>query len=191
MGYRIRPSRGEVIVKLSSELKSLFTYQDYGKRTPIEGVAVDALRRFGDDGGSMTELARFAGGVPAAFPGFTLAQLNYSVLAPSVIKAFHLHHRQTDVWFVPPEDRVVLVLIDVRSGSSTEKTVTKIMLGDGQSILVRIPPGVAHGCRNLGEEPARIIYMTDVPFSPEPGVGDEGRLPWDLVGADIWEPSKE
>lgn len=178
-------------MKLSSELKSLFAYQDYGKRPPIEGVVVHALRRFGDDGGSMTELARFTGGVPAAFPGFTLAQLNFSVLQPSVIKAFHLHHRQTDVWFVPPEDRVVLVLVDVRAGSPTEKTVTKLMLGDGQSILVRIPPGVAHGCRNLGDAPARIIYMTDVHFSAEPGTGDEGRLPWDLVGAEIWEPSKD
>ena len=79
--YRIGPSRDEVIVKLIPELKSLFTYQDYGKRPPIDGVVVQALRRFGDDGGSMTELSRFAGGVPAAFPGFTLAQINYSMLA--------------------------------------------------------------------------------------------------------------
>lgn len=178
-------------MKLSSELKSIFTYQDYGKRPPIEGVVVQALRRFGEDGGSMTELSRFTGGVPSAFPGFTLAQINYSVLQPLVIKAFHLHHRQTDIWFVPPEDRVLLVLVDARAGSATEKTVTKIMLGDGQSIQVRIPPGVAHGCRNLGDKPARIVYMTDVHFSAEAGATDEGRLPWDFVGKEIWEPSKE
>jgi dTDP-4-dehydrorhamnose 3,5-epimerase len=180
-----------VIVKVSPELKSLFTFQDYGKRPAIDGVVVHALRRFAEDGGSMTELSRFAEGVPAPFPGFGLAQVNYSTLQPSVIKAFHLHHRQTDIWFVPPEDRVVLVLVDVRAGSPTEKTVTKLMLGDGQSLLVRIPPGVAHGCRNVGNAPARIIYMTDVQFSPEPAATDEGRLPWDFVGADIWEPSKE
>lgn len=178
-------------MKLVPELKSLFTFQDYGKRPVIDGVAVHALRRFGEDGGSMTELSRFAGGVPDAFPGFTLAQMNYSTLEPHVLKAFHLHHRQTDIWFVPPEDRVVLVLVDVRAGSPTEKTVTKLMLGDGQSVLVRIPPGVAHGCRNLGDKPARIVYMTDVHFSAEPGTSDEGRLPWDFVGAAIWEPSKE
>ena len=178
-------------MKLSSELKALFTFQEYGKRPPIEGVVVHTLRRFNEDGGSMTELSRFTAGVPAAFPGFTLAQINYSILQPGVIKAFHVHHRQTDIWFVPPEDRVLLVLVDAREGSPSEKVVTKIMLGDGQSILVRIPPGIAHGCRNLGTGPARIIYMTDVHFSPDPGTGDEGRLPWDLVGADIWEPSKE
>lgn len=176
---------------LLPELTGLFKYQDYGKKAAIDGVAVRALRRFGEDGGSMTELARFASATPEGFPGFTLAQLNYSTLQPHVLKAFHVHHRQTDVWFVPPEDRVVLVLVDVRAGSPTEKAFTKIMLGDGQSLLVRIPPGVAHGCKNLGGAPARIIYMTDVHFSAEPGVSDEGRLPWDLVGAEVWEPAKD
>ena len=176
---------------LSRELRSLFTYQDYGKRPQIDGVTITALRRSVEDGGSMTELARFASGIPAAFPGFALAQINYSTIQPQVVKAFHLHQRQTDIWFVPPEDRILLVLVDVRAGSPTEKVVTKLMLGDGQSSLVRIPPGVAHGCRNVGDHPARVIYMTDVPFSPEAGTTDEGRLPWDLVGAEIWEPSKE
>ncbi len=178
-------------MKLVSELKSFFTYQDYGKRPQIEGVVVTELRRSVEDGGSMTELARFTGGLPAAFPEFALAQLNYSTIQPQVVKAFHLHHRQTDIWFVPPEDRIVLVLVDVRAGSSTEKIVTKMMLGDGRSLLVRIPPGVAHGCRNVGDKAARIVYMTDVHFSAEAGATDEGRLPWDLVGAEIWEPSKD
>ena len=178
-------------MKLVSDLKSLFTFQDYGKKPAIDGVVVHALRRLVDDGGSMTELMRVTGGEPAVFPGFNMAQINYSTLEPKVLKAFHLHNRQTDIWFVPPEDRVVLVLVDVRAGSPTEKTVTKLTLGDGQSLLVRIPPGVAHGCRNVGDKPARIVYMTDVHFSAEPGETDEGRLPWDLVGAEIWEPSKE
>ena len=176
---------------LTPEVKALFKYQDYAKKPAIDGVEVRVLKRFGEDGGAMTELARFANGSPDGITGFTLAQLNYSILQPGVLKAFHVHHRQTDVWFVPPEDRVVLVLVDVRAGSPTEKVVTKIMLGDGSSILVRIPPGVAHGCRNLGDDPARIIYMADVQFSAEAGVTDEGRLPWDLVGEEIWEPTKD
>ena len=178
-------------MKLVNELKAFFSFQDYGQRPKIDGVEVGVLRRMVDDGGSMTELSRFTAGAPDAFPGFTLAQINYSTIHPQVVKAFHVHHRQTDVWFVPPEDRIVLVLVDVRAGSPTEKTVTKMMLGDGQSLLVRIPPGVAHGCRNVGDKPARILYMTDVRFSADASSTDEGRLPWDLVGAEIWEPSKE
>ncbi len=64
-------------------------------------------------------------------------------------------------------------------------------LGDGDSRLVRIPPGVAHGCRNIGTGTARILYLTDVHFSPEPGATDEGRLRWDLFGAEIWEPARD
>jgi dTDP-4-dehydrorhamnose 3,5-epimerase len=189
LGYR--GDTQEAGVKLIREIQAIFKYQDYGAKPSIDGVEVQTLRRFNEDGGSMTELGRFAGGLLSSVPGFALAQINFSVVEPGAIKAFHVHHRQNDLWFVPPEDRVVVVLVDVRDGSPTAKTATKLVLGDGNSLLLRIPPGVAHGCRNIGEKPARIVYMTDVPFSPEPGTTDEGRLPWDLVGAEIWEPSKD
>ena len=178
-------------MKLVPAAEKLFRHQDYGKRAPIDGVTVHELTRFRDDGGSMTELARFASGKPDGLSGFDLAQLNYSLVEPGVLKAFHVHRRQTDVWFVPPEDRVLLVLVDVREGSPTERVMMRLVLGDGASILVRIPPGVAHGCKNLGAGPARIVYMTDVRFVPEPEATDEGRLPWDMVGAEVWEPAKD
>ena len=44
--------------------------------------------------------------------------------------------------------------------------------------------------RNLGTAPGRIIYFTDVHFSAEPSSCDEGRLPWDYAGADIWEVTR-
>ena len=77
------------------------------------------LRRFHDDGGSFMELGRLSGGLHADFPGFEVKQINYSEMEPGVIKAFHLHRRQTDVWFVPPADKMLLVLLDVREGSRT------------------------------------------------------------------------
>jgi dTDP-4-dehydrorhamnose 3,5-epimerase len=135
----------------------------------------------------MTELLRLERGAPKGLAGFDLAQVNYSTLEPGVAKAFHVHRRQTDVWFVAPEDRVLLVLVDVRAGSPSEKRQVRVLLGDGDASLVRIPPGVAHGCRNLGTKPARLLYFTDVHFSPEPGTCDEGRLPWDFLGAEVWE----
>jgi dTDP-4-dehydrorhamnose 3,5-epimerase len=107
---------------------------------------------------------------------------------PGVIKAFHLQRRQTDVWFVPPGDRMLLVLLDARAGSPTENAVRRLILGDASSRLVRIPPGVAHGVRNLASTRGRIIYFVDTHFSPDPDTSDEGRLPWDHAGADIWEP---
>ena len=175
-------------MELTPPAKRAFQLQSYGASASIDGVHVVELRRHHDDGGSMTELARLTDGRPGALPGFEVRQVNYSEVAPGAIKAFHLHARQTDVWYVPPADRMLVVLLDVRQGSPTEGARGRLVLGDGTSRLLRIPPGVAHGVRNLGAATGRIVYFTDVHFSPEPSTCDEGRLPWDFAGAEIWEP---
>ena len=174
----------------SPDAKRAYSVQSYAPRPTIDGVEMVELKRFADDGGSMTELARLVDGTPQALPGFVMRQINFSEIEPGAIKAFHLHTRQTDVWFVPPGDRVMLVLADVRAGSRTEGVSMRFMLGSGHSRLVRIPPGVAHGARNLGATTGRIIYFTDLHFSPDPTECDEGRLPWDYLGADVWDVTR-
>jgi len=178
-------------MELSNEAQRAFRVQDYAPKPQIKGVELVELTRHTDDGGSFTELGRFTAGASAAFPGFALAQVNYSEIELGAIKAFHLHRTQTDIWYVPPGDKVLLVLVDVRAGSPTEGVRMRLVLGDGRSRLVLIPPGVAHGCRNLASARGRIIYFTDAHFSPAPESCDEGRLPWDFVGPDIWEVSRE
>jgi dTDP-4-dehydrorhamnose 3,5-epimerase len=175
-------------MEFSAAAKRAFRVQNYGPPSEIDGVQLVDLRRHHDDGGSMTELARLLEGRPEALGGFTVRQINYSEVEPGVIKAFHLHARQTDVWYVPPSDRLLVVLLDARQGSRTEGTARRLMMGSGNSRLLRIPPGVAHGVRNLGTATGRIIYFTDVHFSSDPASCDEGRLPWDHAGADVWEP---
>jgi len=171
----------------NDEARARYGVQDYSAQRQIEGVELLALRRFNDDGGSMTELGRLDGGDLEGAPGFVVRQVNYSVMEPLAIKAFHLHERQTDVWYVPPSDKLLLVLGDVRKGSPTEGVVRRMVLGDGNSRLVRIPPGVAHGARNLRPAtPSVIVYFVDVQFSTGPAC-DEGRLPWDHFGAEVWE----
>jgi dTDP-4-dehydrorhamnose 3,5-epimerase len=178
-------------VDLSPEAARVFRVQRYEPAPRIEGVQVVDLRRHHDDGGAFTELARLVEGRTAVWPDFTVRQVNYSELEPDAIKAFHLHTRQTDVWFVPPSDRLLVVLVDVRRGSPTAGLRMRLVLGAGTSRLLRIPPGVAHGVRNLGRAPGRIIYFVDLPFSPDPADCDEGRLPWDFAGADVWDVARE
>ena len=178
-------------MNLGSRARSVYRLQEYGEEPSIDGVEIVGLSRFNDDGGSMVELLRLAGGSPAGFDALELKQINYSCLQPGVVKAFHVHHEQTDLWFVRPEDRVLLVLADVRQGSPTENRQLRTMLGDGKALLVRIPNGVAHGCRNLGREPASIIYFTDRHFASDPAECDEGRLPWDFLGKEVWDVSWE
>jgi dTDP-4-dehydrorhamnose 3,5-epimerase len=175
------------MTEFNAQAKARYAKQDYSPKKKIEGVEIVELKRFNDDGGAMTELGRLDEGAHKQLPGFTVKQVNYSVLDPLAIKAFHLHTRQTDVWYVPPSDKLLLVLADVRKGSPSEGTIMRFVLGDGNSRLVRIPPGVAHGCRNLKTTgPTAIIYFVDVQFSPGAET-DEGRLPWDHFGAGVWE----
>jgi dTDP-4-dehydrorhamnose 3,5-epimerase len=175
------------MTQFNEAARKRYAVQDYQPKRTIDGLEIVQLKRFNDDGGAMTELARLDDGKLQGLEGFKALQINYSVMEPLAIKAFHLHTRQTDVWYVPPSDKLLLVVADVRAGSPTEGLVQRIVLGDGNSRLVRIPPGVAHGARNLRPAtPSVIVYFVDVLFS----VGaecDEGRLPWDHFGAQVWE----
>lgn len=177
-------------MEINEQAKAAFSYQDYTAAGRIDGVEILELRRFNDDGGAITELGRLTAGMHGELEGFEAKQINYSEVEPDAVKAYHLHHRQTDVWYVPPHDKLLLVLHDCRQGSSTAGTTMRFVLGDGRNRLVRIPPGVAHGTKNLARSVGRIIYMVDVQFSPEPGECDEGRLPWDFLGAEVWDVVK-
>lgn len=177
-------------MELNDKTRSAYHQQDYTPSKRIEGVEIVELRRFRDDGGAITELGRLTAGMHAQLPGFEVKQVNYSEVEPGAIKAYHMHERQTDVWYVPPHDKLLVVLHDCRKGSPTEGVTMRFVMGDGKDQLVRIPPGVAHGCTNLGRDVARILYFVDVHFSPDPDTTDEGRLSWDFLGAGIWDVVK-
>src|SRR5207244_11181034 len=162
-----RPSAG-VAMEFSPDAKRAFHVQTYGAASTIEGVLVVELARHADDVRGMTELARLTDGRAAGLGDFSVRQVNYSEMAPGAIKAFHLHTRQTDVWFVPPSDRMLVVLLDVRKGSHTENARQRVVLGHGASRLLVIPPGVAHALRNRRETTARTGHPTYLPFPPAP-----------------------
>ena len=172
---------------LNDQAKAALHVQRYAAAPKIVGVETVELRRFHDDGGSMTELGRLSAGMHAALPGFEVKQVNFSEMDCGAVKAFHLHQKQTDVWFIPPASKMLVVLGDVRAGSPSEGVTQRLVLGDGTSRLVRIPPGVAHGVRNLATTRGTIVYFVDNHFDADPARCDEGRLPWDHFGADIWE----
>jgi hypothetical protein len=99
---------------------------------------------------------------------------------PGVIKAFHVHKRQYDVWYVPPEDRVLLVLVDLREEAASRRTVLKVLLAwqlDARQDSARGGPRLQEHRNGT----AHLIYFTSEHFSPEPATTDEGRLPWDLA----------
>lgn len=177
-------------IRFTPDADAAYSVQDYSPKDQIQGLEIHELARFNDDGGAMTELARLDGGQLQGLSGFEARQVNFSVMEPGAIKAFHLHTRQTDVWYVPPADKGLLVVGDVREGSPTAGQVRRIVLGDTRSRLIRIAPGIAHGVRNLmPDRQMTIVYFVDVQFSTDEQC-DEGRLPWDHFGAEVWETER-
>lgn len=144
----------------------------------ISGVVVKKLLRHPDDRGFFMEILRDDDGL---FKCFGQASLSKSY--PGVIKAFHYHRHQDDLWFFPVGNAQV-VLHDLRDDSSTFGKTSVLYMGEDHPMLLLIPAGVAHGYRVLGQEPAIIVYFTTQAYNPENP--DEQRLAWDdpIIGFD-------
>ncbi|MEW5595831.1 dTDP-4-dehydrorhamnose 3,5-epimerase family protein [Peribacillus frigoritolerans] len=138
----------------------------------IEGVKVKKLVKHCDDRGFFAELVR--DDEPELLSKF--GQASCSMSYPGVIKAFHYHEKQDDLWFFPSGNAQV-VLFDLREGSSTKGETDVYYMGEENPIMLLIPKGVAHGYRVLGQKPATILYFTTESYNPiNP---DEKRIDWD------------
>src|ERR1700687_854519 len=62
---------------------------------------------------------------------------------PGVIKAFHWHYNQDDIWYVV-DGMARVVLYDRRPGSPTEGVTQVIYAGEDNPVAILIPTGLAH-----------------------------------------------
>ncbi len=137
----------------------------------IDGIQVKKLIRHVDDRGYFMEILRDDDELLKRF-----GQASLSLSYPGVIKAFHYHKKQDDLWFFPKGNAQV-VLHDMREDSPTKGQTDVFYMGENNPILLVIPKGVAHGYRVLGNEPAVITYFTTESYdSKNP---DEYRIDWD------------
>jgi len=146
----------------------------------IEGVQLKTLKKHCDDRGYFMEVIRNDDDIFSQF-----GQMSFSKTYPGVIKAFHYHKKQDDLWFFPVGNAQV-VLYDTREDSSTYREVNTFYIGEDNPQVILIPIGVAHGYKVLGNTPAIIIYQTTESYnSDEP---DEYRIPWDSIAIGYyWE----
>jgi len=137
----------------------------------IEGVRVHRLEPHVDERGSLTEMLR------ADWPEFVrFGQAIVTVNPPGVIRGWHWHHRQTDV-VVPIRGRVLLPLYDGREGSKTKGTIEVRISDEKERFALFVPPGVYHGYRTLGTEPAMIVnFPSELYDRTHP---DEERIAFD------------
>ncbi|OFW56864.1 MAG: spore coat protein [Candidatus Solincola sediminis] len=137
----------------------------------LEGVIIKELTRHCDERGYLLEVVRDDDGLMERF-----GQTTYTMTYPGVIKAFHWHSIQYDLWYVAHGEAMV-VLHDLREDSPSYKQTQVIYTGEHTPKLIVIPPRVAHGYRVLGDKPIGLFYHTTRSY--DPGSPDEERLPYD------------
>ena len=136
----------------------------------IEGVVTRELVTHTDERGYFREIIR----VSDDFFREGFGQWSCSLMYAGVIKAWHIHTVQVDWWYVA-SGVLKVVLHDMRPESPTCRETMDFLMGDNQpSGVLRIPPGVAHGCKVISG-PAQLFYITSRVYNP----ADEGRIAYD------------
>jgi dTDP-4-dehydrorhamnose 3,5-epimerase len=137
----------------------------------IEGVQIISLKKVANERGHLLEVQRAD---DPHYPGFGQAYVTCTL--PGVIKAWYRHEAQTDQ-IAAIKGKVVLVLYDARATSPTFRQLLEVALSEQSPRLVRIPPGVWHGFKAAGGEPAYLLHLNSAAFNFEQT--DEQRLPAD------------
>lgn len=142
----------------------------------IEGVIFKELITNCDERGFFREIIR----VSDDFFDEGFGQWSHSLMFDGVIKAWHFHHVQTDWWYVV--NGVLRVgLCDMRPDSPTYRQTMDFLMGDlQQPQVLKIPPGIAHGCKTV-QGPVNLLYMTSHVYNP----ADEIRIAYNDPSIDF------
>ncbi len=177
------------MIELISELQPHLTFETYPAATEISGVWVQALRKNRSENGWFMEYVRVNDGQTQNTPQpLELRQISVSSAEPGRVNAFHIHTKliQNEIWTVI-QGQLTVWLVDCRKDSSTAGVKRRVILSGEQPTQLYIPAGVAHGYM-AGSSGATLLYAMDQQFDmADP---NEGRLPWDAFGAELWAENR-
>lgn len=105
-------------------------------------------------------------------------QINYSVMYPNVIKAWHRHHKQTDMWMG------LMGNLKVGVHRDTDGATWQIVIGDKKPGVLIIPPTLWHGAATVSHEPAGLLYYVTTAYDAKSP--DEDRRAWDSIEGFPW-----
>lgn len=137
----------------------------------IEGVRIKKIDTSSDERGYFREILRDDDYILKKF-----GQASISLTKPGVIKAFHWHRSQDDVFYVVSGSALV-VLHDLRKNSKTYKKTETFMMNEKDQKLVFIPRKIAHGYKVLGRKPLIMLYIMNHSYNKKNP--DEQRIPHD------------
>ena len=117
----------------------------------IEGVKVKELKFLPDERGRLMEILRSDDEIFKKF-----GQIYVTTTYPGVVKAWHLHKKQSDnVCCI--KGMIKVVLYDARENSPTKGEINEFLIGDRNPCLIFIPFGIYHGWKCISEDEAFVI----------------------------------
>jgi len=152
----------------------------------IEGVKIKYLKIIPDERGWLMEILRCDDEIFNKF-----GQVYFTTAYPGVVKAWHMHKKQTDN-FTCIHGMMKVVLYDFRENSSTYKEINEFFIGEKNPMLISVPPFIYHGFKSIGTETSYFLSIPNMPYNREKP--DEYRLPPDTneIPYDwIFEPRKK
>ena len=137
----------------------------------IHDVIVKKLVTHSDDRGYFREIVREDDHLLRRF-----GQTSFTKTHPGVIKAFHWHADQDDLWYVA-YGMARVVMYDRRLDSPTKGVTQVVYAGEDNPVIILIPLGIAHGYQVLGPKPVMLFYHVTKAYDPKNP--DEQRIPFD------------
>ena len=159
---------------LETAIKDPATVSPDGERleASIADLEIRRARTHADERGTLSEIfdARW---------GFTDDPLVYAyhvTLNPGAIRGWVVHIEQYDRLFIYA-GVVKVVLYDGRTDSETFGRLNVFHFGEHDRVLVKIPTGVYHALKNVGDREAAFVNMPSRPYRHDDP--DKYRLPLD------------
>jgi dTDP-4-dehydrorhamnose 3,5-epimerase len=138
----------------------------------IDGVRVRPARTIPDERGALCEIYNPAWG----FTEEPLVYVYQSSIRPGRTKGWVVHYEQDDRLFFSG-GMAKVVLYDARTESPTHEMVNEFCFGAEYRALLRIPRGVFHAIKNVGQTDCLFVNMPTRPYRHENP--DKYRLPLD------------
>ena len=121
----------------------------------MKGVDIKDLKKHVDNRGWLAEFFR-----PEITGSNKLGQVTITTANPGIIKANHFHKRKNE-WYCVIKGTMELALKNIKTN---EKET--IILYEDKLKLVKIPPNVSHGFKNIGKDMLFVLMYVDEPFDP-------------------------
>ncbi|HAU99273.1 MAG: Spore coat polysaccharide synthesis SpsK [Microgenomates group bacterium GW2011_GWF2_45_18] len=111
------------------------------------------------------------------------AHIYQSATDAGVVKCWHAHQVHTDQ-FTVTRGKLQVSLVDLREASPTFLHVNTVFLGSTKPRYLRIPNGIMHGWKALGNTETLVVNLQSHVYDP----ADEFKFPWDCVLSEVWQP---